>query len=210
MVMTNRNRSNAIFFFAIAAVGLATAWYFNAIAVMRGENYIADGFTSNVDWVYSLDLLIGGTAGMAFIVIESRRLKMRFWGLYIAAAFITAFAFVFPLFLGFRELALGKQASAHAAGTPATTTATAQAAPTAPTAPAGGMKPPSVHIRALITWLAIFPLVSLGFLTIVPLMGAAHPILKVFVLTLVVVPLAVYVVVPNLMKLAGKLAAKRA
>ena len=107
--MSNRNRSNAIFFFVIAGIGLATAWYFNAIAVMRGENYIADGFTSNVDWVYSLDLLIGGTAGMAFIVIESRRLKMRFWGLYIAAAFITAFAFVFPLFLGFRELALGKQ-----------------------------------------------------------------------------------------------------
>ena len=201
MVMTNRNRSNAIFFFAIAAVGLATAWYFNGLAVMRGENYIADGFTSNVDWVYSLDLLIGGTAGMAFIVIEARRLKMRFWGLYIAAAFITAFAFVFPLFLGFRELALAK-------GVPAEAPAPA-AALAAPTAPAGGMKPPSVHIRAVITWLAIFPLVSLGFLTIVPLMGDAHPILKVFVLTLVVVPLAVYVVVPNLMKLAGKLAAKR-
>jgi hypothetical protein len=139
---------------------------------------------------------------MAFIVIEARRLKMRFWGLYIAAAFITAFAFVFPLFLGFRELALGKQASA-----PATTTPAVAPAPTA--APTAGMKPPSVHIRAVITWLAIFPLVSLGFLTIVPLMGDAHPILKVFVLTLVVVPLAVYLVVPNLMKLAGKLAAKR-
>ena len=193
--MANKNRSNAIFFFVLAGVGIATAWYFNAIAVMRGENYIADGFTSNVDWVYSLDLLIGGTAGMAFIVIESRRLKMRFWWLYIAAAFITAFAFVFPLFLGFRELALGRQASAPTA------------APTP--APTGPMKPPSVHIRALITWLAIFPLVSLGFLTIVPIMGEAHPILKVFVLTLVVVPLAVYVVVPNLMKLVGKLAAKR-
>jgi hypothetical protein len=206
MGMANRNRSNANFFFIMAGIGLATAWYFNAIAVMRGENYIADGFTSNVDWVYSLDLLIGGTAGMAFIVIESRRLKMRFWGLYIAAAFITAFAFVFPLFLGFRELAMGKQEEAQtsaAAQTPA-------AAPAAASAPAGGMKPPSVHIRALITWLAIFPLVSLGFLTIVPLMGNAHPILKVFVLTLVVVPLAVYVVVPNLMKVAGKLAAKRA
>ena len=211
MGMTNRNRSNAIFFFIMAGIGLATAWYFNAIAVLRGENYIADGFTSNVDWVYSLDLLIGGTAGMAFIVIESRRLKMRFWGLYIAAAFITAFAFVFPLFLGFRELAMGKQASVPAAAhTPvASQTPAAATSATANAAPAGGMKPPSVHIRALITWLAIFPLVSLGFLTIVPLMGAAHPILKVFVLTLVVVPLAVYVVVPNLMKLAGKLAAKR-
>ena len=202
--MTNRHRSNAIFFFIMAGIGLATAWYFNGLAVMRGENYIADGFTSNVDWVYSLDLLIGGTAGMAFIVIEARRLKMRYWGLYIAAAFITAFAFVFPLFLGFRELALAKQAE------PAAGSIAPASAPAPATAPAGGMKPPSVHIRALITWLAIFPLVSLGFLTIVPLMGTAHPILKVFVLTLVVVPLAVYVVVPNLMKLAAKIAAKRA
>jgi antibiotic biosynthesis monooxygenase (ABM) superfamily enzyme len=72
------------------------------------------------------------------------------------------------------------------------------------------MKPPSIHIRALITWLAIFPLVSLGFLTVVPLMGSAHPLLKVFVLTLIVVPLAVYLVVPNLMKVYFKLAAKRA
>lgn len=105
----NRRRSNAVFFFALAGIGLVTAWYFNSLAVLRGENYIADGFTSNVDWVYSLDLLIGGTAGMAFIVIESRRLKLRFWWVYIAAAFVTAFAFVFPLFLGFRELALAKR-----------------------------------------------------------------------------------------------------
>jgi antibiotic biosynthesis monooxygenase (ABM) superfamily enzyme len=71
------------------------------------------------------------------------------------------------------------------------------------------MKPPSIHVRAAITWLAIFPLVSLGFVTVIPLMGAAHPILKVFVLTLIVVPLAVYLVVPNLMKVYFTVAAKR-
>lgn len=64
-------------------------------------------------------------------------------------------------------------------------------------------------MRALITWLAIFPLVTLGFLTVIPLMGETHPILKVFVLTLIVVPLAVYIVVPNLMKAFGAIAAKR-
>ena len=71
------------------------------------------------------------------------------------------------------------------------------------------MKPPSIHVRALITWLAIFPLVTLGFLTVIPAMGTAHPILKVFVLTLIVVPLAVYLVVPNLMKLLGFIATQR-
>ena len=67
------------------------------------------------------------------------------------------------------------------------------------------MKPPSVHARAVITWLAIFPLVSIGFYTVIPLMGAAHPLLKVLVLTLLVVPAAVYVVVPNLLKIYFKL-----
>ena len=103
--MTNQRR-NAYFFFALSLIGLVTAWTFNGLAVMRGENYLADGFTSNVDWVYSLDLLIGGVAGMSFIIIEGRRLKMRRLWLYIALAFVTAFAFVFPLFLGFRSLRL--------------------------------------------------------------------------------------------------------
>lgn len=67
------------------------------------------------------------------------------------------------------------------------------------------MKPPSIHVRAFITWLAIFPLVSLGFLTIVPAMGDAHPLLKVLILTLVVVPMAVYLVVPALMKVYGRI-----
>jgi antibiotic biosynthesis monooxygenase (ABM) superfamily enzyme len=69
------------------------------------------------------------------------------------------------------------------------------------------MKPPSIHVRAFITWLAIFPLVSIGFYTVIPLLGPAHPLLKVFVLTLFVVPTAVYLVVPNLMKVYLKLAA---
>ena len=103
--MSNQRR-NAFFFFALSFVGLVTAWTFNGLAVMRGENYLADGFSSNVDWVYSMDLLIGGVAGMAFIVIEGRRLKMRRLWVYIALAFVTAFAFVFPLFLGFRALRL--------------------------------------------------------------------------------------------------------
>jgi antibiotic biosynthesis monooxygenase (ABM) superfamily enzyme len=71
------------------------------------------------------------------------------------------------------------------------------------------MKPPSIHARALITWLAIFPLVSIGFYTVIPLMAGAHPLLKVFVLTLLVVPAAVYIVVPNLMKVYAKLAARK-
>lgn len=71
----------------------------------------------------------------------------------------------------------------------------ATAASTSP-APAA---PPSVHVRAVVTWIAIFPLVALGMLAIAPFAESWHPVLRAFVLTLVVVPLAVYLVVPRLL-----------
>ena len=104
--MKAQRRTIATYFFVLAIIGLLTAWYFNFLAVLGREDYLADGFTSNVDWVYSLDLLIGGIAGMTLIVIEGRRLGMKNLWVYIALGFVTAFAFVFPLFLGMRELRL--------------------------------------------------------------------------------------------------------
>lgn len=55
---------------------------------------------------------------------------------------------------------------------------------------------PSVHLRAVATWLAIFPLVSLGLFLLEVVAPGWPPLLQVLVLTLVVVPLAVYLVVP--------------
>jgi antibiotic biosynthesis monooxygenase (ABM) superfamily enzyme len=76
------------------------------------------------------------------------------------------------------------------------------AVPAAPTAPAGA---PSVHVRAVITWLAIFPLVAIGMMLIAPFAESWHPVRRAFALTLVVVPLAVYLVVPQLMRGYGAL-----
>jgi len=61
----------------------------------------------------------------------------------------------------------------------------------------------SVHVRALITWLSIFPMVAIG-MTVMGLFAQDwHPVLRAFVLTIVVVPTAVYLVVPRLLKLYG-------
>lgn len=68
---------------------------------------------------------------------------------------------------------------------------------------------PSVHVRAVITWLAIFPLVALGMVLIGPVSADWHPVLRAFVLTLVIVPLAVYVIVPRLMGLYVRWATAR-
>lgn len=65
----------------------------------------------------------------------------------------------------------------------------------------------SVHVRALLTWCAIFPMVAIG-MTVMGLFAQDwHPVLRALVLTAVVVPLAVYVVVPRFLMLYGRASA---
>lgn len=78
-----------------------------------------------------------------------------------------------------------------------------------PSAPPPPAALPSIHVRAAITWLAIFPLVAIGMMAAAPLMETWHPIFRAMGLTMVVVPTAVYLVLPRLFALHGALAARR-
>ncbi|WP_193554494.1 hypothetical protein [Glaciihabitans arcticus] len=69
--------------------------------------------------------------------------------------------------------------------------------------------PPSVHIRALATWITIFPLVALGMTLMTGFTGEWHPVLRALILTAVVVPLAVYLIVPRLLGTYMKFRARR-
>ena len=60
---------------------------------------------------------------------------------------------------------------------------------------------PSIHVQAAITFVAIFPLVAIGIRVMAPFTVGWDPLLRVFVLTLVVVPLSVYLVVPWLVSI---------
>ncbi|MGX9902298.1 hypothetical protein ACW0JT_25365 [Arthrobacter sp. SA17] len=95
--------------------------------------------------------------------------------------------------------------NAASAPTNNTTIREADASPAAPAVP----HLPSVHVRALITWLAIFPMVAGGMAVLGPFSESWHPVLRAFALTLVVVPLAVYFVVPRLFKGYGLLRRRR-
>ena len=109
MTMTRAQRSRFWFYLVVAIAGLITAWVFNGLAVMGGatsSDYVTAWFTTSLDWVLSLDLLVVAVAGSAFIVLEGRRLGMRYLWAYILASGVTAFAFTFPLFLAMRERAL--------------------------------------------------------------------------------------------------------
>ena len=60
---------------------------------------------------------------------------------------------------------------------------------------------PSVHVRAVATWITIFPLVALGMTLMSPISADWHPVLRALVLTAIVVPLAVYLIVPRIIGL---------
>jgi hypothetical protein len=103
----NRNQ-RATFFFAVAAVGLVTAWYFNSVAILNSQDYFGSWFGSEVDLVLSLDLLVTAFAAVPFMFIESKRIGMKHVVWYALSSFITAIAFVFPFWLAMRELHLSK------------------------------------------------------------------------------------------------------
>lgn len=107
MKQTNRN-ARAFFYFLIAAIGLITAWYFNTIAILRGQDFFGSWFGSEADLVLACDLLLTAFAAVPFMIFESKKLGMKNVGWYIAAGFISAIAFVFPFFLAMRELHLKK------------------------------------------------------------------------------------------------------
>lgn len=56
----------------------------------------------------AVDLTVALLLVITFIVTEGRRLKLRFWGIYIALMFAISFAFGFALFMFVRERKLAE------------------------------------------------------------------------------------------------------
>jgi antibiotic biosynthesis monooxygenase (ABM) superfamily enzyme len=90
-----------------------------------------------------------------------------------------------------------------------TTSAPAAASPSLLPASVPVPPAPSIHVRAVITWTAIFPLVAVGMMVVAPLTEGWHAVLRALVLTLVVVPVAVYLVLPRLFAGYGFLLRRR-
>ena len=107
MTKTNHH-ARFLFFLILSIIGLITAWIFNGVASVTGQDYLNAWFGSAVDWVLSVDLLIVAIAGSALMIFEAQRLGMKRVWLYIVLSGITAFACTFPLFLAMRERKLAE------------------------------------------------------------------------------------------------------
>ncbi|RAV97740.1 DUF2834 domain-containing protein [Pseudochryseolinea flava] len=96
------------FYLLMAIAGALLPWYFNIQALLGPvpftlKNYIAAGFANNFVASISIDFLIAASTMMTWMIIESRRIKMRYIGWYIAFTFLISFAMTCPLFLFNRE-----------------------------------------------------------------------------------------------------------
>lgn len=69
---------------------------------------------------------------------------------------------------------------------------------------------PSIHMTVLIVWLTIFPLAAIVGTVLAPMTADWHPVLRTFVLTLIVVPIAGYWLMPQMFRWYGAFARRRA
>jgi hypothetical protein len=92
----------------LSFTGLVTAWIYNYLAVVNGQDYGQAWTATAVDLVLTYDLGIVAIAGVIFMIVEGRRIGLKRVWLLILLSGITAMAFVFPLFLALRERKLAK------------------------------------------------------------------------------------------------------
>jgi hypothetical protein len=103
-----------IFYLICAIAGFFVPWYYNWQYMQTGEHFsflvwFQSGMVSPLSSSITTDFLIGATAAFVWMIVEGRRLKMKYLWFYIIFTFVVAWAFTCPLFLFNRERALRKQ-----------------------------------------------------------------------------------------------------
>ncbi len=110
--MSNRNPAAFWVYLAVAAIGLVGTAWFNVRSVVEpsGDTFFAAWFANPSVSSLAWDLLAVASAASIFIVLEGRRLGIRWYWVYVVASFVTAVGFTFPLFLAVRERRLARLA----------------------------------------------------------------------------------------------------
>jgi len=98
-----------IIYLLLVVAGAAMTWRYNLqfMAEAGGSfdlgRFLADTSVNAAAQSLSWDLAISCLAGLVWIVLESRRLGMRHWWVYIAITFLVAWAAALPLYLFMRQ-----------------------------------------------------------------------------------------------------------
>ena len=102
--------------YAILAVVALIATWSNNLAFMIGhpenlqlQSWYNAVYANHAAASFTNDLFLLGIAGSVFIVVEGRRLHIRFFWLYILLSGPTAISITFPLFLIARQIRMARQ-----------------------------------------------------------------------------------------------------
>lgn len=111
--MTRSRLYLTVFYALVATAALTGTWFEGVIYLIQAQEHgglagaaatvLADARGNPAARMMSLDLLLVCLAATTFMVLEARRLGIRFVWIYVAAAFLVAVAVAVPLFLIARE-----------------------------------------------------------------------------------------------------------
>jgi hypothetical protein len=133
MSMARRGSWRSIIYVCLALLALVACWRQNLLFMQEADVDLATGFVvfwpallaNHATTSITVDIFLLCVAAMIWMVVEARRLGVRFVWAYVLLSFPIAISVTFPLFLVARERALASQhvereASPHAGRRPST------------------------------------------------------------------------------------------
>ena len=115
--MNGTDRSLIALYAVLAAAALYATWSHNLEFFALPDNggapgFIRQAYANPAAASLANDILFVCLAAFAFMLVESRRLGIRFVWLYIVLSLAIAVSVIFPLFLIARQLRLARQSGA--------------------------------------------------------------------------------------------------
>jgi hypothetical protein len=106
--MTRSDRVLFTLYLVIAALALVSTWslniaFFNEAGTWSGLAFIKACFANHAAASISVDILFFSLAAFVFMGIEARRLRIRFFWLYVILSFLIAVSVLFPIFMAVRQ-----------------------------------------------------------------------------------------------------------
>ncbi|MFZ2173599.1 MAG: DUF2834 domain-containing protein [Rhodococcus sp. (in: high G+C Gram-positive bacteria)] len=104
--MTPARRNLCVVYGVIAFVALIATWWNNIAYVADGGDlwgFFRDGYANYASSSLTNDLLLLTLAAVVFMLVEARRLGIKYVWVYVVLSFAIAISVMFPLFLIARE-----------------------------------------------------------------------------------------------------------
>ncbi|MCZ4558945.1 DUF2834 domain-containing protein [Rhodococcus maanshanensis] len=104
--MSPARRNLCVFYGVIAFVALIATWWNNIAYLADGNDlggFVVDSYANYASSSLTNDLWLVVLAAVVFMVVEARRLGIKYVWVYVVLSFVIAISVMFPLFLIARE-----------------------------------------------------------------------------------------------------------